>query len=136
MCRAEVGDEQKGEDPTVNRLQDTVAAMLGKAAALFLPSGTMCNQIAFAVHCRPGDLILLDRTAHPLISEAGGAAVLAGATMYPIDGRKGQFTAGQLAEVVSQVEKVAAATRQRAAAGVVIPLAATSLELITGAVKA
>ena len=100
MCAAEVGDEQKGEDPTVNRLQEMVAEMLGKECALFLPSGTMCNQIAFAVHCGPGDLILLDRSAHPLISESGGAAVLASATMYPIDGDKGQFTAAQVAAVV------------------------------------
>ena len=100
MCAAEVGDEQKGEDASVNELQRMVAEMLGKEAAVYLPSGTMCNQIAFVVHCRPGDLILLDRTAHPLISEAGGAAVLAGATMYPIDGVNGQFTAAQAAEVM------------------------------------
>ena len=56
MCAAEVGDEQKGEDPSVNRLQDMVAELTGKESALFLPSGTMCNQIAFAVHCGPGDL--------------------------------------------------------------------------------
>jgi threonine aldolase len=100
MCAAEVGDEQKGEDPTVNRLQDMVADLLGKERALFLPSGTMCNQISYAVHCGPGDLILLDRSAHPLISESGGAAVLASATMYPIDGPRGQFSAEQVAEVV------------------------------------
>ena len=105
MCRAEVGDEQKLEDPTVNRLQEVVAELLGREAALFLPSGTMCNQIAFAVHCRAGDLILLDRTAHPLISEAGGAAVLAGATMYPIDGPDGRFTAEQVEEVVEPASR-------------------------------
>ncbi len=99
-CEAEVGDEQKGEDPSVNELQRTVAELLGKEAALYLPSGTMCNQIALAVHCRPGDLVLLDRTAHPLSSEAGGTAVLAGATMYPIDGRLGMFTAEQLADAM------------------------------------
>ncbi len=100
MCQAEVGDEQKGEDPSVNALQDTVAGMLGKEAGLFLPSGTMCNQIAYAVHCRAGDLILMDRSAHPLNSEAGGAAVLARATMYPIDGERGMFTPEQMAEVM------------------------------------
>ncbi len=100
MCEAEVGDEQKGEDPTVNALQDKVAKMLGKEAALLLPSGTMCNQIAYAVHCRAGDLILMDRTAHPLISEAGGAAVLARATMYPIDGENGMFTSEQMEAVM------------------------------------
>ncbi|MBT4140424.1 MAG: threonine aldolase family protein [Candidatus Latescibacteria bacterium] len=100
MCEAEVGDEQKGEDPSVNALQDQVAELLGKEAALLLPSGTMCNQIAYAVHCRAGDLILMDRTAHPLISEAGGAAVLARATMYPIDGDHGMFTPEQMAAVM------------------------------------
>ncbi len=101
MCAAEVGDEQRGEDPSVNELQEMVAGMLGKEAALFLPSGTMCNQIALAVHCGPGDLVLLDRTAHPLHSEAGGAAVLARVTLYPVDGEKGQFTAEQVAEEVT-----------------------------------
>ena len=65
MCEAEVGDEQKGEDPTVNLLQDMVAELLGKEAAVFLPSGTMCNEIALRVHCRPGDEMLAHRTAHP-----------------------------------------------------------------------
>ena len=55
MCEAEVGDEQKGEDPTVNRLQEMVAELLGKEAAVYLPSGTMCNEIAVKVHTRPGD---------------------------------------------------------------------------------
>lgn len=96
MCSAEVGDEQKGEDPSVNRLQEMVAELLGKEAALFLPSGTMCNQISLAVHCRPGDFVVLDRTAHPLTSEAGGAAILAGATLVPIDGVNGQYTADLL----------------------------------------
>lgn len=59
MAGADVGDEQQREDPTVNLLQDMVAELLGKEAALFLPSGTMCNQVAFAVHCRAGDEILL-----------------------------------------------------------------------------
>jgi len=96
MCNAEVGDEQKGEDPTVNLLQETVAELLGKPAALFLPSGTMCNQIAFLIHCRPGDEILLDRTAHPLNSEGGGAAALAGAMIMPLQGVRGVFTADQV----------------------------------------
>ena len=95
-CFAPVGDEQKGEDPSVNELQAMVAEMLGKEDAVFLPSGTMCNQIGLAVHCRPGDVILLDRTAHPLIAESGGTAVLAAATAYPIDGPNGMFTPEQV----------------------------------------
>ncbi len=100
MCAAEVGDEQRGEDPSVNELQEMVADMLGKEAALLLPSGTMCNQIAFAVHCRPGDMVLLERNAHPLHSEAGGAAVLASATLYPVDGVNGHFTAEHVADAL------------------------------------
>lgn len=100
MAEAEVGDEQKGEDPSVNELQRLVAEMLGKEAAVFLPSGTMCNLVALTVHCRPGDLILLDRTAHPLNAEAGGTAVVSGAIAYPLDGVRGMFTAEQVAQAI------------------------------------
>lgn len=100
MFEAEVGDEQQLEDPTVNRLQETVADLLGKEAALFLPSGTMCNQVAFAVHCRAGDEILLHETAHPLLYEAGGAAALIGAVFRPLPGPRGLFTAAQVREAV------------------------------------
>ena len=69
IAKAEVGDEQRGRDPTTNALQDRVAELLGHEAAVFLPSGTMCNEIAFRVHARPGgDEVILDRTAHPVTS--------------------------------------------------------------------
>ena len=100
MCDAEVGDEQQLEDPTVNRLQEMVAELLGKESALFLPSGTMCNQVAFSVHCRAGDEILLHETAHPLLYEAGGAAALIGAVFRPLPGERGRFTAAQVREAV------------------------------------
>ncbi len=100
MCDAEVGDEQQFEDPSVNRLQDMVAELLGKEAALFLPSGTMCNQVAFSVHCRAGDEILLHETAHPLLYEAGGAAALVGAVFRPLQGPRGMFTAEQVRQAV------------------------------------
>jgi threonine aldolase len=93
MCDAEVGDEQKGEDPTVNLLQETVAELLGKEAALFLPSGTMCNEIALRVHCRPGDEMIAHRTAHPIHFEAGGPAALAGVNTMALDGPRGFFDA-------------------------------------------
>jgi len=105
MCAAEVGDEQKGEDPTTTELQRMTCELLGKEAAVFLPSGTMCNQISFAAHCRPGDLILLERTAHPLIAEAGGSAVICGAIPYPIDGKNGMFTARQVRETIWQASR-------------------------------
>src|SRR5262245_56528848 len=90
MCDAPVGDEQKGEDPTVNHLQEMVAELLAKEAALFLPSGTMCNEIAMCVHCRPGDEMLAHRTAHPIHFETGGPAALAGVNVRPLDGARGQ----------------------------------------------
>jgi threonine aldolase len=91
MCEAEVGDEQTFEDPTVNTLQEMVAELLGKEAALFLPSGTMCNEIALRVHCRPGDEMIAHRTAHPIHSEAGGPAALAGVNVHALDGARGQY---------------------------------------------
>jgi len=91
MCDAEVGDEQKLEDPTVNELQEMVAELLGKEAALFLPSGTMCNEIALRVHCRPGDEMLAHRTAHPIHFEGGGPAALAGVNVSALDGPRGQY---------------------------------------------
>ena len=100
MAQAEVGDEQNREDPTVNRLQDMVADLLGKEAALFLPSGTMCNQVAFAVHCRPGDEILLHELAHPLLYEAGGPSALVGAVMRTLPGARGLFSADQVRDAI------------------------------------
>jgi len=91
MCEAEVGDEQTFEDPTVNALQEMVADLLGKESALFLPSGTMCNEIALRVHCRPGDEMIAHRTAHPIHFEAGGPAALAGVNVSTLDGARGQY---------------------------------------------
>jgi threonine aldolase len=97
IAAAEVGDEQKGEDPTVNALQARVAELLGQEAALFLPSGTMCNAIAFRLHLRPGgDEVYLHPTSHPVVAEAGGPASLSGAMVCPIAGEGGMFTAGEL----------------------------------------
>jgi threonine aldolase len=96
MAEAAVGDEQMMADPTVNALCERVATLLGKEAAVYLPSGTMCNQIAFRLHCRPGDEIILDATAHPFHAESGGPAALAGAMMRGIEGARGIFTAAQV----------------------------------------
>jgi threonine aldolase len=90
MARAEVGDEQRGLDPTVNRLQERVAELLGHEAALFLPTGTLCNVIATRLHVRPGgDEVLLHHSAHPFHAEAGGPAAISGATLHPLDGAGG-----------------------------------------------
>lgn len=96
MATAEVGDERAGEDPTVNRLVARCAALLGKQAAIYLPSGTMCNEIALAVHCRPGDEVLCDMTSHLIGFEGGGPAALAGVMLNPIAGTRGVFDAAQL----------------------------------------
>jgi threonine aldolase len=96
MARAEVGDEQRGQDPTTRRLEERVAQLLGHEAALFVPSGTMCNQIALRLHIRPGgDELILDRTAHPVNFEAGGPAVQAGAMIRTLEGDGGMFTAAE-----------------------------------------
>ena len=100
MAQAPVGDEQRREDPSVNRLQEIAAELTGKEAALFLPSGTMCNAIAIKIHTQPGDEIILDKTAHPYTSEGGGPAALAGVSSALLDGVRGVFTADQVAEVI------------------------------------
>ncbi|MDQ6783740.1 MAG: beta-eliminating lyase-related protein [Actinomycetota bacterium] len=107
MANAEVGDEQRGEDPTVNALTERVGDLLGHEAAVFLPSGTMCNQIAVAVHCAPGDAFFCHRSAHPLLSEAGGASALAGAQPHPLDGPRGIFGADQLRAAIAHETRYA-----------------------------
>src|SRR5687768_275647 len=89
MAEAEVGDDMLGEDPTVNRLEEKIAAMLGKPAALFVPSGTMANQLAIRVHTQPGDEILCEEHAHLYVWEGGAPALLSGVTSRLIPGRRG-----------------------------------------------
>lgn len=96
IAEAPVGDEQRGADPSVNALCERVAALLGKEAALFLPSGTMCNEIALAVHCRPGDEVLADATSHLIHFEAGAPGALAGVLIGTLPGRRGIFTAADV----------------------------------------
>ncbi|BBK42193.1 threonine aldolase [Allostella vacuolata] len=96
IAEAPVGDEQRGEDPSVNALCERVAALLGQEAALFLPSGTMCNEIALAVHCRPGDEVLADVTSHLIHFEAGAPGALAGVLIGTLPGRRGIFTAADV----------------------------------------
>jgi threonine aldolase len=111
MCEAEVGDEQKLEDPTVNLLCEMVAELLGKEAAVFLPSGTMCNEIAIRVHCRPGEEMLAHRTAHPIHFEGGGPAALAGVNVSALDGPRGQFDADTVAAAVRPENRYMPRTR-------------------------
>jgi threonine aldolase len=92
MAKAEVGDEQIGDDPTVNALCERVANLLGKEAAVFMPSGTMCNVAATLVHCRPGDEILAHESAHIIAREGGAHAALGGFQITPLKGDDGQFS--------------------------------------------
>jgi threonine aldolase len=130
MANADVGDEQRKLDPTVNRLQEMVAERLGKEAALFLPSGTMCNQISFAVHCKPGDEVIMDVLAHPYNYEGGGPAAVSGALIRPVQGTKGVFTPDQVTSAVrgsaygqSRTRAVSVEQPTNIAGGTVWPLA-------------
>ncbi|MDA8052200.1 MAG: threonine aldolase family protein [Rhodospirillales bacterium] len=96
MTEAEVGDDQAGTDPSVRALCERMAALLGKEAAVFLPSGTMCNEVAILTHCRPGDEILAHRTAHIATSEGGAPWALTGASVLPLEGRGGKFDVATL----------------------------------------
>jgi threonine aldolase len=111
MCDAEVGDEQKLEDPTVNLLCEMVAELLGKEAAVFLPSGTMCNEIALRVHARPGEEVIAHHSAHPINFETGGPGALAGVNMRTVDGARGQFDAAAVEAAVRPASRYAPRTR-------------------------
>jgi threonine aldolase len=100
MMEAEVGDEQIGSDPTIWALCDRVAALLGKEAAMFLPSGTMANQVAIATHCRPGDEILAHESAHIITSEGGAPAAIAGVLIKGLPGERGMFLPETLEEAI------------------------------------
>ena len=96
IASAPVGDDQYGEDPTVNRLQDLIAERLGKEASIFLPSGTMTNQVALRVLTRPGDDVIVSRESHAVWHETGGSAANAGVQFTEI-GARGVFTAEEFA---------------------------------------
>jgi threonine aldolase len=96
MAAAPVGDEQLREDPSVNRLQEMMAALTGKESALFLPSGTMCNAIAFCLNANRGEAVILDWEAHPNLAEGGGPAWLASVMLRPVRGPRGIFTVDQV----------------------------------------
>ena len=100
MAAAEVGDDVFGEDPTVNRLQDLVAELLGTEAALFVASGTMGNQVCIRCHTQPGDELLCEAGAHFLHYEAGAMAALSGVQARTIVGTRGVITAKQIEEAL------------------------------------
>ncbi len=111
MVSAEVGDEQKGEDPTTNALCERVAQELGQEAAVFLPSGTMCNEIAIRVHCQSGDEVISDQTSHIINFEGGGPAALSGVMLKGLPGVRGIFSEGDVREAVRPPNRYAPRSR-------------------------
>jgi threonine aldolase len=100
IARAEVGDEQKREDPSVNELERRVAELVGQEEAVFLPTATMANQIALRILSEPGDELLADAWSHLFINELGGPAVHSGLVMRPLEATNGRFSAEQVREAV------------------------------------
>ncbi len=101
MFNAKVGDDVFNADPTVHKLQEKMATLFGKEAALFFPSGTMANQAAIKLHTQPGDQMICDKWAHVYNFEGGGAAVNSGVTSALIDGDRGVFTADQVQQFIN-----------------------------------
>ncbi len=111
MAGAEVGDDVFGEDPTVNALQEKVAEILGKEKALFVPSGTMANQLAIKSHTQPGDEVILEATSHPYNFEGGAGAALSGVQFYCLQGVRGIVQAWQVEEAIRPFDHHFAVTR-------------------------
>ena len=106
IANAVVGDEQRGEDPTVLELERRAAAFLGQEAAVFLPTATMANQIALRILTRPGDELLAEENAHILISEQGAPAAFSGLVTRGLPGRRGRFDAGQVRSAMRDRESM------------------------------
>jgi threonine aldolase len=111
MAEAEVGDDVFGEDPTVNILQEKVANLLGKEAALFVPSGTMANQLSIKSHTQPGDEVIIESSSHPYNFEGGAGAALSGVQFQCLKGVRGILEASQIEEAVRPADHHFAVTR-------------------------
>lgn len=110
MARAEVGDDVYGEDPTVNRLQEMAAAMLGKKAALFVPSGTMANQLSIRIQTQPGQEVIVESKSHIVRYEQGAAAALSGVQLNWVTGERGLMTAEQIESAIRPKDPYSIAT--------------------------
>ena len=129
MMQAEVGDDVFAEDPTVNRLQIKIAELLGKDAALFVPSGTQANQICVNSHTQPGQEVIVDYNAHIFNYESGAAGMLSGVQLHPITGKNGHPTVEQIEEVIRpfddhypQTELICLENTHNRAGGTIYPL--------------
>ena len=111
MAEAEVGDDVYGEDPTVNTLQEKVANLLGKETALFVPSGTMANQLSIKSHTQPGDEVIIESSSHPYNFEGGAGAALSGVQFRCLKGVRGILEASQIDEAIRPSDHHFAITR-------------------------
>ena len=100
MAEAEVGDDVFGEDPTVNRLQERVAALLGKEAALFVPSGSMANLVAISAHTERGDEVIIEENGHTFRYESASTSAAAGIQLYTLKGERGILEAAQIESAI------------------------------------
>lgn len=100
MAGAEVGDDVFGEDPTINRLQEKVADLLGKEAAIYVPSGTMSNQLALKTHTSPGDEVIVEKDSHIFNYESGAPSLLSGIQLNPVPGTRGLMTAEEVEDAI------------------------------------
>lgn len=105
MMNAEVGDDVMGEDPTTNLLQDRVAGLLEKEAALFVPSGTMANHVSIRAWTQPGDEVILHKLSHTFLYESAAAAALCGVQFWLLDGARGILDPREVSEAVRDPEK-------------------------------
>ena len=106
MMKAKVGDDVFGGDPTVIELQNKIAKMFGKEAALYFPSGTMANQTAINLHTRPAEQLICEKWAHVYNFEGGGAAFNSGVSCCLLDGHRGMFTAEQVEEAITSPDNI------------------------------
>jgi threonine aldolase len=111
MAEAEVGDDVFGEDPTVNTLQEKVANLLGKEAALFVPSGTMANQLSIKSHTQPGDEVIIEASSHPYNFEGGAGAALSGVQFQCLKGVRGILETSQIEDAIRPPDHHFAVTR-------------------------
>lgn len=130
MARAKVGDDVFGEDPTVRELEERVAVLLGKEAGLFVPTGTMANQIGVKVFTQPGDEIIAERDAHVLKYEVGGIGVISGVQCRPIAGKNGILDPDEVEAFIREddihvprTSLICVEQTHNVAGGVVVPLA-------------
>ena len=105
ILTASLGDEQKGEDATTAALEARVAELLGKEAAVFMISGTMCNEIAVKVHCNPGDEVICDASCHLLNYECGSPAALSGVVMHALQGENGVFSNDEMRNAIRPISR-------------------------------